>query len=690
MIRAATLRFVPEHEVKAMLASHGVPVPRGTTDPAAASALRAPLVVKAYGDGIVHKSELGAVRLGVRHDELDGVVAEMLRIPGAQGVLVEEQADAGRELLVGVVDRGFGPTLAIGMGGTLTEIIDDVALRMLPVTDDDVAQMLSELRSTELLFGGYRGAQPIDESALHAVVRGVCALAAELGDSLAELECNPVIATPAGAVAVDARLVLDENRPAPEATADFTALFAPRGIAVAGASATKQTFGNRFLEAYRALGWTDGLAAVHPSATEIDSVPAYPSLRDVPHPIDYVLAAVPAAACADLVRDAAGVAPFVHVISGGFSEASGREGHDLEHRLLLAAREAGVRVLGPNCMGVFSPAGRQTFQLGVPTTPGPVSVISQSGGLAGDIVKGGALRGVTFAKLVTVGNAIDVTPGELCDWFVDDPDTRIIGMYVEDPRDGARLVRSLRRARDAGKPVVALVGGLSAQGGRAVASHTGALAGERRTWAAISRDTGCSVVTTLEELLGSLAYLQRSAAVAPTDATQLDTLVVGMGGGASVLTTDACDRAGLTLRLVRDDVREELLAMGYGAGTSVANPIEIPYGPAAPPDAFQRVLTPILSTQPYRDLLVHVNVQSYFSYASDGGAKLVSVADAIADIDFPGTRVAFVARNLDVAPAALAGELLDRCRELGVSVFRTADEAAVAIACAQRADRPTR
>jgi acyl-CoA synthetase (NDP forming) len=687
VIRARRLRFVPEHEVKALLAQHGVPVPRGTIRRDEVGGLRAPLAVKAYGDGIVHKSELGAVRLGVQPAAVDEIAAQLLAIPGVQGVLVEEQAGPGRELLVGVVDRGFGPMLSIGMGGTLTEIIDDVALRMLPITEDDVAEMRDSLRSHELLTGSYRGETPIDDRALVRVALGLCSLAEELGDALVELECNPVIATRAGAIAVDARLVVEDDRPARTPTADFTRVFAPRGIAVAGASATKQTFGNRFLEAYRAMGWTDHLAAIHPSAADVDGVPAYPSLRDVPHIVDYVLAAVPAAACADLVRDAAGVAPFVHVISGGFSEASG-EGHFLEHQLVLTARDAGVRVLGPNCMGVYSPAGRQTFQLDVPRAPGPVSIVSQSGGLAGDIVKGGAARGITFSKLVTVGNAIDVTPGELCEWLIADPDTHILGLYVEDPRDGARLAAALAAARAAGKPAVVLVGGLSAQGSRAVASHTGALAGDRRMWQAVSQRTGCTVVSTLEELLGALAYLQAHGDVAdqPDRLDPPATLVIGTGGGASVLTTDACDRVGLHLRFVHPDLQAALRAMGHGAGTSVANPIEIPFGPAAPPDALHRVLAPILDGQHYRDVLVHVNVQAFFSYAADGGEKLVGVADAIADLRFPAVRVAFVARNLDVAPPPLASELLGRCRELGVQVFRSADEAAVAIGAAQRAD----
>ncbi|HEV8296049.1 MAG TPA: hypothetical protein VGQ20_02085, partial [Acidimicrobiales bacterium] len=344
-------------------------------------------------------------------------------------------------------------------------------------------------------------------------------------------------------------------------------------------------------------------------------------------------------------------------------------------------RDSGVRVLGPNCMGTFSPAGRQTFQLNVPTESGHVSVISQSGGLAGDIIKVGDLRGVRFSKLVTMGNAIDVTPGEMCDWFVDDPDTEVIGLYIEDPRDGASLVRALRRAQGE-KPTVALVGGLSRQGGRAVASHTGSLAGDRRVWQAISHSTGITVVQTLEDLLGSLAYLQRWADAPSSGATAV--LVVGVGGGASVLTTDACDRAGLTVTPVEPEVQHTLRGMGYGVGTSVANPLEIPFGPAAPVDAFARVLSPILKEQAYADVLLHFNVQAYFSFSADGGDMLLPVIDAVAGLDYPGTRIALVARNLDTAPAALVERFIAAAKASNVAMFRTIDEAAVAIGAAQR------
>lgn len=676
-----TTRVVPEHEVKAMLAARGVQVPRGTTDLTTIDALRAPLVVKAFGPTIVHKSDIGAVQLGVAHADVAGVVAAMGARVDAAGFLVEEQGASGIELIVGVVDRGYGPMVAVGLGGTLTEVLDDVVLRCAPVTHAEALTMLDELRGAPILRGT-RGRAGVDVDAVAAVVVAVCDLASSLGPSCAELECNPVIAHADGALAVDARLLLREVPAAEDAAppTDFSRMFAPRGVAIAGASATKSTFGNRFLAAYRDYGWTDGLYALHPTATEIDGVPAHPSVAAVPGPVDYVLAAVPASGCAELVRSAAGVTPFVHVISGGFGE-TGDAGRALEAELRAAARATGVRVLGPNCMGAFSPTGRLTFQEDAPRTAGTVGVISQSGGLAGDIIKVGDLRGVRFSKLVTMGNAVDVTPGEMCEFLVDDPDTAILGLYVEDPRDGAGLVRALRRARRH-KPVVVLVGGLSRQGGEAVASHTGSLAGDERVWQAIAASTGCTVVRTLEDLLGALVMLQRHAATPSNGERSL--LVIGVGGGASVLSTDACDRAGLEVVKVRDDIQTDLRAMGYGAGTSVANPLEIPFGPVAPLDAFTRVLDPILARQAYGDVLVHFNVQSYFSFGPGGADKLLPSLDMVADLAYPGVRVTLVPRNLDTAPPELAAAMLARAIERGLPCYRTLDEAAVAIAAAQR------
>src|SRR5439155_532815 len=193
--------------------------------------------------------------------------------------------------------------------------------------------------------------------------------------------------------------------------------------------------------------------------------------------------------------------------------------------------------------GVYAPGGRQTFMLDSPREVGHVSVISQSGGLAGDIVKAGNERGLRYSKLVTVGNAIDVAPGELLEAFVDDADTKVVGMYLEGARDAERLVAALRALNRNRKPVALLVGGLSRQGAHAVASHTGSLAGDHRVWEAVSAATGATVTTTLEDFLAVLVYLQRYADHPGTGDGAV--VVMGPGGGASVLATDACDRAGL-------------------------------------------------------------------------------------------------------------------------------------------------
>ena len=626
---------VPEPEVKALLRRFGVQVPNGVVGTDAAG-LTPPLVLKAFGPDIIHKSDIGAVELG--HDATTvAAAADRMRerIPSLAGFLVEEQLPIGLELIVGVVHRPpFGHLVLLGLGGTLAEVIDRTVTRLAPLTPADAEEMIAAFPGAAPL-DGVRGGPPLDRAALAALLVAVSGpLVDHFGNRLAEFECNPVALGPSGAVALDARLLLrttiEPPPPEPSGT-DFGPLFSPRTVAVAGASATKQGFGNRFLQAYRAAGWTDGtLFAIHPSADRIDGVPAVPSVADIPGGVDYLLVTVPAAQAPALVAGTAGAARFVQVVSGGFGE-TGAGGADRERELLGALRSAKTRLLGPNCLGTYAPRGRQVFTFGQSLEPGPVSVLSQSGGLAGDITTAGGRRGIRFARVVSLGNGIDVAAGELLEWLVDDPETGVVGCYLEGPRDGARLVRALRRAR---KPVVLLPGGLSRQGTDAVASHTGSLAGDDRLWDAITAGTGAIRVSTLEDFLGVLRMLQVYAHRPAVPGT--DVLVVGPGGGASVLATDACDRAGLTLAPIVAATRQALRDNGFGAGTSVTNPVEVPIGPASPPDLAARVLGPVLASQAYPDILLHVNVQSYFSYGT-GDLRRWSTCSA-GSPNWPGRR----------------------------------------------------
>jgi acyl-CoA synthetase (NDP forming) len=674
---------VPEHDVKRWVAGFGVPVPRGVVAlspdavEAAAAELRPPLVVKAFRPGLVHKSDAGAVRLGCASPAEAARVAAELSALSPTGYLVEEQAPPGVELVVGAInDPTFGPAVLLGLGGIWAEALDDTVLRLAPITGDDAVAMIDGLRGRAVLHGG-RGQPAIDRAALIRVllaVGGADGIAVALGGELGEFELNPVIATAEGAIAVDARLLPSSRSPAADWTppvTDFGPLFAPRRVAVVGASTRKPNFGNMFLEFYRAAGFGSRLVAVHPEALQVDGVAAVPSLAGAE--VDYALVAVPAARCASVVAEAGGAA-FVQVMSGGFSEDGGSS---LETDLLAAARKAGTRLLGPNCLGVYSPRGGQTFLGTALGRPGRIAVLSQSGGVAGELITVGERRGLTFSKVATLGNSVDVTAAELLRFLADDPETAAVGLYLENPRDGRGLFDALRSVRGR-VPVVALVGGRSRQGGRAAASHTGALVSDDRIWRALAAQTGLALVTSQDALLGALDFVDQHAGRRPVRGDGV--LVVGPSGGAGVLAADAFDAGGLALTPVPSRAQEVLRAAGLGAGTSVANPLEITVGPRAGPALVYDVVAAIDKVQPYPDVVAHANVQSFVTFGNSM-KPLLAYVGAVADLQRAHPfRVTLVLRNAECGPPGVEDEARALARAAGVPLYRTFEAAASAIA----------
>ncbi|WP_017538963.1 acetate--CoA ligase family protein [Nocardiopsis halophila] len=705
-----------EMQAKRLAAQAGIPVPRGTEhrtpDEAAAGAgaLRPPLVLKAFGPGLVHKSDAGAVRLGLDGPERVRAAAEDMR--GAledqglspDGFLVEEQCPPGAEVIVGAVaDPSFGPLLLVGLGGVWAEALDDTSVLPCPLEPGEAERMLSGLRGAALLRGA-RGAPPVDAARLAAVVEAVGGpggLAERLGDTLAAFELNPVIAGPDRAVAADARLLVAEGHPvptglpAPPAPAagppaprtDFTRLSRPRGIAVVGASAQGRGFGSMFLANYRSSGHRGSLVAVHPEADRVDGVPAVRSLAEAPPQTDYALVAVPAAACADAVRKAHGI-PFVQVVGGGFAE-TGPEGAALEAELVAAARESGARLLGPNCMGVYSPAGGQTFLGGGPGTPGRVGLVAQSGGLAGEVVRVGERRGLGFSTAVTVGNAADVGPAELVRHLAADPDTGVLGLYLERPPDGRDLARALREVRGR-LPVAVLVGGRTRLGGRAAASHTGAMAGDARVWEGLAARCGFALVRGQEELLAALEVFDLHAGRPAGGGA--DVLIVGPSGGAGVLAADAFDAAGAALPALGPGARAALHAAVPQAAPG--NPLEIPLGPLGPKDLAHRAVSAVCGRPPYPDVVAHANVQSFAAFArpGEGVAHAEAVRGGLLEFvghlaalqkEVAGTRVSLVLRNTECGPPDLLDALRPAAREAGIPCFLSMETAAAAVRAAK-------
>jgi predicted CoA-binding protein len=450
--RSAGRSFLDEAAGKALLSRFGIRTPRSVlvrdANEAAARALEleAPFVVKVVSPDILHKSDAGGVALGLSDAAAVRAAVESIAAgPGLAGAridgwLVEEMARPGHEVVVGGVrDPQFGPMIMVGLGGIFVEVLKDVSFRICPIDAADAHAMLDELKGRALLAGA-RGQEPADIEALVEIlvrVGGADGLVMTLADEIAEADLNPVIVSANGAVAVDARFVLaPEGRPSGGVSAQaaaedraspldtFRPLFEPKSVAVLGASTREVAIANTFIRRMKAFGYPGAIYPIHPKAEEIEGLKAYPSLAEAPEPIDYAYVAIGAKRIPDALAQAKGRCRIAQVISSGFGEVE--EGRALEKELVEKARGAGVRVLGPNTLGSYSPRGGLTFPADAPRELGNVGVVSQSGGLSTDIIKRGQWRGLRFSGLVTIGNSADIKPHELVEYYVDDPRNRAL------------------------------------------------------------------------------------------------------------------------------------------------------------------------------------------------------------------------------------------------------------------------
>ena len=316
-------------------------------------------------------------------------------------------------------------------------------------------------------------------------------------------------------------------------------IFHPRSIAVAGASADPDKRGNRYIHDLIELGFRGPLYPVNPRGEDVLGLKGYTSLLEIPGPVDSVISSIPASAVLDLIDECAKKeVRFLHLFTARFSETGHADAAELERELLRRAKGAGIRLLGPNCIGIHYPAQGLAFSDSC-REPGPVGILSQSGGNSHSLLYAASLRGVSFSKAVSYGNALDINEADLMEYFGADPETAIIGGYMEGIKSGPRFARVLREAA-ARKPVVLWKGGSSEAGTRAVASHTASLAGSRQVWEALMEQAGAVSVETLDELVDTLVAFQLCK---PVMGQRVG--VIGGGGGRGVESADSCESAGL-------------------------------------------------------------------------------------------------------------------------------------------------
>ncbi|MFC1969947.1 acetate--CoA ligase family protein [Chloroflexota bacterium] len=347
-------------------------------------------------------------------------------------------------------------------------------------------------------------------------------------------------------------------------------IFHPRSVAIIGIpSDPAQPIGSGLLDPFSELEFDGKLYPVNPKGGKWRSLKVYSSLKEIPGPVDYVIVAIPASATPKLMEDcvAKGVKAALFV-AAGFSEVGTEEGRRLEEEIVEIARKGGVRIIGPNCFGIYCPKTKLSSGLGFPKECGNVGFISQSGGSYFYTVRAAASRGVRFSKAISYGNACDLNESDFLEYFAQDPDTEVIAAYIEGVKEGRRFLKALEEAAKM-KPVIIHKGGYTEAGIKTAASHTGALAGENVVWDAIFKQTGVIRVYSVDELIDVILLF---VFMSPPGGRNVG--VAGSGGGASVQVADECGKAGLHVPKPPPEVLEKLREFTPEAGSILGNPLD--------------------------------------------------------------------------------------------------------------------
>ncbi|GAA2350724.1 acetate--CoA ligase family protein [Streptomyces cuspidosporus] len=588
-------------EGKRITDAYGIPTPAEglaeCADDAVALADRIgfPVALKIVSPDILHKTDAGGVRVGLASAaEVRGAFTAIVSNARAydpeariQGVQVQQMVPAGgQEVIIGAVtDPTFGKVVAFGLGGVRVEVLKDITFRLAPASRDDALSMLDSIRAAEVLRG-VRGGAAVDREALAGLVVRVSRLAADFPE-IAEVDLNPVFASPNGVLAADVRILIGDAPPAErrrysreEILAAMRRLMRPRSVTVIGASNEQGKIGNSVMRNLIDGGFPGEIHPVNPKADDILGRKAYRSVTEVPGEVDVAVFAIPAkfvpAALEEVGRK--GI-PNAVLIPSGFAETGE---HELQRRIVTIAEEHGIRLLGPNIYGYYSTWQDLCATFCTPyDVKGPVALTSQSGGIGMAILGFARTTRTGVSAIVGLGNKSDVDEDDLLTWFGEDPNTRCIAMHLEDLKDGRAFVEAAR-ATVPKKPVVVLKAGRTAAGAKAAGSHTGALAGDDAVYDDILRQAGVIRAPGLNEML----EYARALPVLPTP--QGDNVVIITGaGGSGVLLSDAIVDNGLSLMEIPADLDAAFRRYIPPFGAA-GNPVDITGG--EPPATYEATI----------------------------------------------------------------------------------------------------
>jgi acyl-CoA synthetase (NDP forming) len=453
---------------------------------------------------------------------------------------------------------------------------------------------------------------------------------------------------------------------------DFEPLFHPRSVAVIGASNDLTKFGGRTYSTLKARRYQGRLYAVNPSVTKIDGDRAYARVEEIPETVDMAIVVVVAPHVVQTIADCAekGVRA-VQILTAGFRESGSAEGARWEEQIAQIARERGIKIVGPNCFGIYSPESALTVLPGpdFPSESGPVGLLAQSGGFTSSLVRKAMGLGIRFSKAVSYGNACGLNEADYLSYFEADDQTRMVGAYIEGVRDGRRLFE-VARSTSLRKPIFIWKGGLTTLGSRAVASHTASLGGSKRIWEGFLRQTGAIPVVGIDEMIDLIVGFLHLA-----DFRGRRVSVVSGGGAITVAACDELDPAGLSMPDFSEQTQETIRALLPPSGNSVRNPLD-----TGPPVFLLPTVKPILEAVAASDRIDAVIVQhEVSSYAPDfveeAAQVIPSVREASAKpfvVTMPEPTASSDAMGVETARRRYREWYLER----GIPVFETLHRAA--------------
>jgi acetate---CoA ligase (ADP-forming) subunit alpha len=413
-------------------------------------------------------------------------------------------------------------------------------------------------------------------------------------------------------------------------------IFHPESVSIIGASNREGSFGQLFLNGFVRMGFKN-IYPVHPREKELSGLKAYPSIKDVPCEIDMAILIIPQGESVRVVRECAekGVRCIV-LFAAGFRE-KGEEGKKIEQEMAQIVHQHGIRMIGPNTNGLYSPSAKllalpgSLVAGGLTAESGPLSVFSQSGSFNDYLCQVMTGKNIRFNKVVSCGNEADLKSEDFLEYFGEDKETRIIAGYLEGIKDGRKLFE-LAKNISKEKPIIIWKGGQTDIGAKAALAHTGSLAGSKQVWEAMFKQTGIVNVGSFEEMVDCLLAFSWL----PLPEGKRIALLSGMGG-TGVGTSDNCIMTGLKMATFTESTKQKLRQILPDVGTSISNPLDVGVGSLMAPEIFGKAAV-LLAEDENVDMVMAIS-------APDNPRSIASLVDAhkvikkplvIALFDIPG------------------------------------------------------